>query len=124
MPTYGDVDVTIDADHVATVEINRPPNNFFDTNLISSLADAFEGLDGNPEARAAVLCSNGKHFCAGAAFHRDDDRDEGNEVVNRLYAEAVRLFATHTPAVAAIQGAAIGGGLGVACFADFRVAAL
>ena len=123
MPTYGDVDVTIDADHVATVEINRSPNNFFDANLISSLADAFEGLDGNPEARAAVLCSNGKHFCAGAAFHRDDDSDEGNEVVNRLYAEAVRLFATHTPAVAAIQGAAIGGGLGVACFADFRVAA-
>ena len=33
------------------------------------------------------------------------------------------LFATKTPVIAAVQGAAIGGGLGVACFADFRVAA-
>jgi enoyl-CoA hydratase/carnithine racemase len=39
-----------------------------------------------------------------------------------LYDEAVRLFATQTPVVAAIQGAAIGGGLGLALFSDFRVA--
>ena len=39
-----------------------------------------------------------------------------------LYDEAVRLFATRTPVVAAIQGAAIGGGLGLALFSDFRVA--
>lgn len=123
MPTYGDVEVTVGDAYVAIVEINRPPNNFFDANLIGSLADAFEGLDGNPDARAAILCSDGKHFCAGAAFHRDGDRDDENAVANQLYVEAVRLFATRTPAVAAVQGAAIGGGLGVACFADFRVAA-
>ena len=40
-----------------------------------------------------------------------------------LYQEAVRLFRAETPVVAAVQGAAIGGGLGLACSADFRVAA-
>jgi enoyl-CoA hydratase/carnithine racemase len=43
--------------------------------------------------------------------------------VSDLYAEAIRLFEARTPVVAAIQGAAIGGGLGLACSADFRVAA-
>ena len=39
-----------------------------------------------------------------------------------LYDEAVKLFANPTPVVAAIQGAAVGGGLGLALMADFRVA--
>ncbi len=39
-----------------------------------------------------------------------------------LYEEAVRLFAARTPIVAAVQGAAVGGGLGLALVADFRVA--
>jgi 2-(1,2-epoxy-1,2-dihydrophenyl)acetyl-CoA isomerase len=124
MGTYGDVEVKISDGHVATVEVQRPPNNYFDTDLIASLADALENLDADPACRAAVLCSDGKHFCAGAAFNSDDDAPSGgNSVASDLYDQAVRLFATQTPVVAAIQGAAIGGGLGVAAFADFRFAA-
>ena len=41
---YGDVEISL-ADHVATAEIQRPPNNFFDTALIQSLVEAFEALD-------------------------------------------------------------------------------
>ncbi|MGI9621554.1 MAG: enoyl-CoA hydratase/isomerase family protein [Acidimicrobiales bacterium] len=121
MAVFGDVTTAVGDDYVAVVEIRRPPNNYFDVDLIASLADAMEALDTDPHARAAVMCSEGKHFCAGAAFGKGGDRDESNEEGKRLYGEAVRLFATKTPVVAAVQGAAIGGGLGVACYADFRV---
>lgn len=123
-----DLSVTL-RDFVATVEIRRPPHNFFDFHLIRQLADAYEALDANPECRAILLCSEGKSFCAGANFGdgstlQADGSVEGslNRVgVDHLYVEAVRMFAAKTPVVAAIQGAAIGGGLGLALSADFRV---
>jgi enoyl-CoA hydratase/carnithine racemase len=107
---------------VATVEIHRPPNNFFDVALIQSLADTYAMLDDDPGCRAIVLCSEGKHFCAGADFSRQDAAVplEGGQG-GRLYREAVRLFSAKLPVVAAVQGGAIGGGLGLACSADFRV---
>ena len=119
----GDVTVTLGDDFVATVEICRGPNNFFDITLIDALAGAFEALGGDPACRAIVLCSEGKHFCAGADFARRDRStvDDGSD--RHLYDAAVRLFETRTPVVAAVQGAAIGGGLGLALMPDFRVAA-
>ncbi len=119
---YGDVAVSRDG-HVATLEIQRPPNNFFDTALIRSLADALEALDAEPDCRASVLAAQGKHFCAGANFHTGQaERDlRTAESGNPLYAEAVRLFACKKPLVGAIQGAAIGGGFGLALVPDFRV---
>jgi 2-(1,2-epoxy-1,2-dihydrophenyl)acetyl-CoA isomerase len=118
-----EVSVDVGDDLVATVEIHRPPNNFFDVPLIQALADAYERLDADPRCRAIVLCSEGKHFCAGANFapgSRDDVITDAGPV--DLYREAIRLFAGRTAVVAAVQGAAIGGGLGLACSADFRVA--
>ncbi len=111
------LDVSVGPDHVATVEFDRPPHNHFDVELIAALADAYAALDEDPACRAIVLCSSGRHFCAGANFAGGGDA--GGEA---LYAEAVRLFAAATPVVAAVQGAAIGGGLGLALSADFRVA--
>jgi enoyl-CoA hydratase/carnithine racemase len=112
--------------HVALVEIRRPPNNFFDVALISEIATAFEALDGDSECRALVLAAQGKAFCAGANFG-DNDRD-GGELLSgprpgaaHLYIEGNRLFRTKKPIVAAIHGPAVGGGLGLAMVADFRV---
>lgn len=126
--TFGDVTVEIDeSNHVATAEMRRPPNNFFDLALIEALSEAFGTLDDDPRCRAIVLCSEGKHFCAGADFasRSDDDpvplNDDGTP--RHLYDAAYELFSTRTPVVAAVQGAAIGGGLGVACMPDFRFAA-
>jgi len=121
--------VTLDDDHVATAEIRRPPNNFFDLDLIDSLVQAFGDLDEEAGCRAIVLCAEGKNFCAGAQFGQDGRR--GGEIIatnpdgspRHLYDAAFDLYSKKTPVVAAIQGAAVGGGLGVACFADFRVAA-
>ena len=115
--------------HVAIIEIRRPPHNFFDITLIQEIAGALEALDGNIECRAVVLAAQGKAFCAGAnfgdgsAFNKEGQRpEERDAVVNHLYIEAVRLFRTQKPIVAAIHGAAVGGGLGLAMVADFRVA--
>jgi 2-(1,2-epoxy-1,2-dihydrophenyl)acetyl-CoA isomerase len=122
---YGDVTVTLGDDFVATAELHRPPENYFDLALIRSLADAYHALDADPRCRAIVLCAEGKHFCAGANL---GGRGGGGGVEDglgggpgALYREAIRLFETGKPVVAAVHGAAIGGGLGLACSADFRV---
>ena len=116
--------VEVSADHVATVEFERGARNHFDAALIAGLADTFERLDADVDARAIVLCSSGRHFCAGAdlpgALSGGEQSVAGS--TGSLYEEAARLFAARTPIVAAVQGAAVGGGLGLALVADFRVA--
>jgi len=112
-----EISVALRDDHVAVVEFNRPPHNFFDAELIRQIADAYDKLDADPACRAIVLCSAGRHFCAGADFAAKNPAEGGH-----LYEQAIRLFEARTPVVAAVQGAAIGGGLGVALSADFRVA--
>lgn len=120
--TFGDVGLAIDG-QVATAEIRRPPHNFFDEGLIGSLADAYEAA-ADAGARAIVLCSEGKNFCAGADFtgRSSAGRVGGSGGARELYDEALRLFEAPLPVVAAVQGTAVGGGLGLACSADFRVA--
>ncbi len=120
--TFGDIAVDLGDDLVATVEIRRGPNNFFSHAMIASIADALEALDEEPRCRAILFCSEGKHFCAGADFG-GHDRGVVDEGGRHLYDHAVRIFAAGKPIVAAIQGAAVGGGLGLALVADFRVAA-
>ncbi len=126
--TYGDLHISIDDDHVATAEIRRAPNNFFDLDLIESMGSAFSDLDDEPACRAIVLCADGRHFSAGADFAGggsapETPRRNRDGSPRHLYDAAYDLFSTRTPVVAAVQGAAVGGGLGVACFSDFRVAA-
>ena len=122
---YGDVTVTRLDGHLAQCEIRRPPNNFFDHQLIMDLADCFEDIDADGDLRAIVLCSEGKHFCAGANFGSNERAAELEKRTandrNPLYDEAVRLFRCRKPVIAAVQGAAVGGGFGLALMADFRV---
>src|SRR5580658_5990391 len=113
----GEVRVEVGDDFVATVEMCRGPNNFFNAAVIGELADAYEELDRDDRCRAIVLCSEGKHFCAGAELGVGRELGAGD-----LYREGLRLFAAGLPVVAAVQGAAVGGGLGLALSADFRVA--
>jgi enoyl-CoA hydratase/carnithine racemase len=112
-----DVTVTQEGAHVGVVCLRRPPNNYFDTELLSDVAAAYEELDRSGWCRAIVLASEGRHFCAGLDFAGNAGQDIG-----ALYGAALRLFAAPLPVVAAVQGAAIGGGCGLALSADFRVA--
>jgi 2-(1,2-epoxy-1,2-dihydrophenyl)acetyl-CoA isomerase len=103
-------------EHVMLVEFSRPPHNYFDAALIRQIADAYDELERGGSCRAIVLGSEGKNFCAGANFHGT------NPAGDDLYEQAARLVSGSLPVVAAVQGAAVGGGLGVALSADFRVA--
>ena len=121
----GDVAVSNLGGYVTLCEIQRPPNNFFDVDLICTLADTFEALDQNNDCRVIVLASEGKHFCAGGNAGSRERQEEAAELTledgNPLYDEAVRLVGTKKPVIAAVQGAAVGGGFGLAMMADFRV---
>ncbi len=130
MSKYKDIAVETSG-HVATIEIRRPPLNFFDILLIRQIADALDEIDRDINLRAVVLAAQGKAFCAGANFG-DPERKESDAPakgdpatnlgpINHLYLEAVRIFRNTKPIVAAVHGAAIGGGLGLAMSADFRV---
>ena len=131
MTTYKDIAVETRG-HIAIIEIRKPPFNFFDILLIQQIANALDVVDADPEIRATVLCAQGKAFCAGADFSdpgrketeaaaKSGDPADNLGSIGHLYMEAVRIFRARKPIVAAVQGAAIGGGLGLAVSADFRV---
>jgi|SRR6185312_10859963 len=127
MGPFKDIGVELTA-NVALIEIRRPPHNFFDIPLIQEIAGALEALDETPACRAVVLASQGKSFCAGANFGDGSTLDkegrrpnEPSPGVQHLYIEGNRLFRTKKPIIAAVHGAAVGGGLGLAMVADFRV---
>lgn len=105
--------------HVARFTICRGPENFFNQPLMAELADGFDAVSADDRIRSIVLRSEGKCFCAGARFSGDEG---GGLDPGALYADALRLFKCPIPVVASIQGPAIGGGLGLAVMADFRIA--
>ena len=92
---YDGIGITVE-NYVAVVEIQRGPNNFFDTQMIKDLADAFGKMEASKEVRAVVLCSEGKHFCAGNNFGsksgNEERADRKVEAGNPLYAAAVNCL--------------------------------
>lgn len=117
--------VRVDRDgQVMTVTFSRPPSNFADLGLIRDIGAAFDRADADRDVRAILLRSEGRVFCAGADLARDNPVADGvpAEGRNPFYVAAARLFGVAKPVVAAVQGAAVGAGLGLALVADFRVA--
>lgn len=122
--TFETLSVAVD-NHVGLIEIRKPPHNFFDYEMIADIATALEALDRDPACRSVVLAAEGRSFCAGADHSKRSEPGQPGGSYGRygrhLYKEAIRMFRTRKPIVAAVHGAAIGGGLGLACAADFRV---
>lgn len=105
---------------VAELLFSWPPSNYLDAALLDELATTLEGCDRDEAVRSVVLCSEGKNFCAGASFSADGPLDQGQSG-EQIYRHAVRIFRCTKPVVAAVQGAAVGAGLGLAMTADFRI---
>jgi enoyl-CoA hydratase/carnithine racemase len=110
--------------HTALLLFQNPPHNHATVTLLRLIADALERLDGDPQVRAVVLAAEGRVFCAGADLASPNGFGaSGTDPLREFYDQAIRLFGSRKPVIAAVQGAAIGAGLGLAVMADFRIAA-
>lgn len=110
-------------DHVSLVEFCEPPHNFFNPEMLWEIYEAYRDLGADGRSRAIVLGSEGRHFCAGANFRKTVDPDAPPPPPRpHLYQIAILAMSQPLPVVAAVQGSAVGGGLGLALSADFRVA--
>ena len=113
---------------VATLWMDRPEVfNAFDEQLIDELAAACVELDADASVRVVVLAGKGKHFSAGAdlnwmkrasAFTEEENRADARRFAGMLRA----LSGMSKPTIARIQGAALGGGTGLAAACDMAVA--
>jgi len=114
-------------DGVLNVSLNRPEvHNAFNDELIAEAIDLFSNLDTNA-ARAIVLKGSGKTFCAGADLHWMSrmvaySRDENVRDSSLLAKMFALMNECPLPVVGRIQGAAIGGGVGLAAVCDVAVA--
>ena len=94
------------------LKLNRPPVNALNSELSLDISAALDEA-ADPAIRALVITGTGKHFAAGADISRFVDFFEGDgegEVASELFATVVQLEELAKPTIAAITGAALGGG--------------
>ena len=114
---------------VARITMNRPEkHNAFNAELIQALYECFLALRSNKDVRVVLLCGAGKSFSAGADAEWMRQAGKNNEAEN--HADALRLAqmlqqlnTLPQPVVALVQGAAVGGGMGLVCACDIALAA-
>lgn len=113
---------------LATIWMDRPQVfNAFDEALIDELAQACAELDADPSVRVVVLAGRGKHFSAGADLNwmrRAAASSEADNLADsrRFAAMLQGLAGLSKPSIARVQGAALGGGTGLAAACDIAIA--
>jgi len=110
-----------DCGGIATVTMNRPPLNILDMAMMGELNDALESLVYKDEYAAIVIRSSGKAFCAGVDV-ADHSADKVADMIRQFHGIFRKLAATNALTIAAVQGAALGGGCELAIFCDFVLA--
>ena len=116
-----------DVGAVRILTLNRPEKrNAMDTNLTSALLESLRGADADEGVRCVVLTGAGKGFCAGADLSEMKSlldpkaADRRSELTMQLHLAFSKMV---TPVVTAINGAAMGGGAGLAIAGDLAVMA-
>jgi methylglutaconyl-CoA hydratase len=129
MPLYETLVISERAPGVALLTMSRPAVfNAFDEKMIAELDAAFAQLIADAGVRVIVLAGAGKHFSAGADLQwmqraSSASREWNLDDARRFAGMLARIEAAPKPTVARVQGAALGGGVGLACACDIAIAA-
>jgi methylglutaconyl-CoA hydratase len=121
--------ITEIAGGIATVTLQRPDiHNAFDDELIQRLTRELQGLSRDSVVRVVILASTGKSFSAGANVNwmqrmAEYGQEENLEDAKAMAGLMFTLASLRKPTIAAVQGAAYGGGVGLVAACDIAVAA-
>lgn len=111
---------------VITVWLNRPPVNAVTQEMYLEISEVFGNIATNfPQARAVVLAARGKHFCAGNDLSEFESMNPDNAPARMKIAREAfwAIYDSPVPVIAAVHGAAVGAGLGLAASCDLIIAA-
>ncbi|MEC3976133.1 enoyl-CoA hydratase-related protein [Amycolatopsis sp. H20-H5] len=127
MSAYADITYEV-TDRIATVTLNRPEaRNGYTIRMADELGDAMDRADRDEDVRVVVLTGNGKDFSVGADLSQggfDFDPDTGPDAAWQEPAGrcSKRIFTMNKPVIAALRGAAVGGGVTITLACDYRLA--
>jgi 2-(1,2-epoxy-1,2-dihydrophenyl)acetyl-CoA isomerase len=110
---------------VLTITLNRPDVlNAFNTEMHRGLAAALRDAQAD-DVRAVVLTGAGRGFCVGQDLteFRESPGDIGERLRQNYHPNVLAIRALEKPVIAAVNGAAAGAGLSIACACDLRIAA-
>jgi len=125
---YTAIEYRVDA-AIATITLNRPhARNGYTVTMADELRSAFDTADLDDTVRVVVLTGAGKDFCVGAdlsggAFGSTSPADLPEDWAEPAGRVSTRVYAMNKPVIAALNGAAAGGGLTITLAADFRLGA-